>query len=115
MGQLLHRARIRWHGIKLGKPDWDENSHTVAFTLQASGKWFHIMFNAYWKPLEFELPPLPGHGTRHWERIVDTYLDSSKDFCPPSEATVIEAHEYEVQARSVVLLLADVADADRIS
>ena len=40
---------------------------------------FHVMFNAYWEPLTFELPrPDPGVA-RRWRRWIDTYRDAPED------------------------------------
>jgi isoamylase len=61
LNQLLERAKIEWHGVKLGSPDWSEHSHSLAFSLQSLRARFliHSMLNAYWEPLTFELPPVP--------------------------------------------------------
>ena len=34
LNQLLDRAKIEWHGVALGQPDWSERSHSLAFTLR---------------------------------------------------------------------------------
>ena len=59
--EYLSKARIEWHGVELGKPDWGNASHSLAFTMHsfASSQVRYIAINAYWKPLEFELPPSP--------------------------------------------------------
>ena len=67
---------------------------------------FHLMLNAYWEPLDFELLPPPADPPGSWRRVIDTSLESPLDFCPWAGAPVVEAATYEVQARSVVLLLA---------
>jgi hypothetical protein len=53
LNELLHRVKIDWHGVRCGEPDWDPNSHSLAFTVQSLGERFllHGMFNAYWEPL----------------------------------------------------------------
>jgi len=62
------------------------------------------MFNAYWEPLSFELPPVPGEGHGGWRRMVDTALASPDDLCRWQEAPVVEQADYVVQPRSVVVL-----------
>ena len=59
--QLIERARIRWSGVDLDRPDWSDHSHTLAVTLESQRGPFllHAIFNAYWEPLAFELPPAP--------------------------------------------------------
>jgi isoamylase len=104
--RLLRQSGLRWHGVKLEWPDWSYNSHSLAFSVQGQRGRFHLMLNAYWEPLEFELLPPPADPPSAWRRVVDTYLESPQDFCPWAEAPVVEAPTYEVQARSVVLLLA---------
>jgi glycogen operon protein len=101
----LHRLmRIEWHGVALDRPDWSEQSHALAFTLH-SLRWrflLHGMFNAYWEPLTFELPPLPA-GTS-WRRCIDTALPSPDDICLWDEAPTITSTTYMLQPRSVALL-----------
>ena len=55
----LHPAGEKaWHGVKLNQPDWSEWSHSVAFAaeIRQEGLLVHLILNAYWEPLEFELP-----------------------------------------------------------
>src|SRR5262249_52434590 len=58
--QLLREARKAWHGVKLNQPDWGHWSHSVALTAEVPGErlLFHMILNAYWEPLDFELPPV---------------------------------------------------------
>ena len=97
---------IIWHGSRLGQPDWGEDSHSLAFTLRhpASGEHLHVIFNAYWQSLAFELPPLSHY--EHWRRIVDTNLSAPEDFCDLDAAPKVEGVEYWVEARSSVVLMA---------
>ena len=105
--QLLRRARIQWHGVKLNKPDWGYDSHTLAFTAQGQTGLFHVILNAYQAPLEFELPPAPTGSQNGWRRVIDTYLQSPEDLCERAAAPSIEGRRYLVQPHSVVLLVAD--------
>ncbi|NEP01049.1 MAG: glycogen debranching protein GlgX [Symploca sp. SIO2E9] len=96
---------IIWHGVRLGQPDWGYHSHSLAFTLRhpASGEHLHVMLNAYWESLIFELPPL---STREsWHRIVDTALPSPSDFCNLETAPPITGYSYRLEARSSVVLM----------
>ena len=74
LNQLLQRAKIEWHGVALNRPDWGEHSHSLALTLRIlSGRFLlHGMFNAYWEPLTFDVPPPPVGGL--WRRCIDTAL-----------------------------------------
>jgi glycogen operon protein len=104
---LLDLAQFQWHGVKLDEPDWGNDSHSLAFTVRGVGERFHIILNAYWEAMEFELPT-PPRGSEGWRRIVDTTLEAPQDFCERAEAPIINASSYLAQPRSVVVLAAEV-------
>jgi len=107
--QLLAAARKTWHGIKLGQPDWSSGSHSIALTAQMPKEnlIYHFMLNAFWEPLEFELPF--GNGNP-WRRWVDTALDSPNDIVPWRTAPAISDSRYLAEARSVVVLYTEVSE-----
>ena len=49
---------IHWHGTEVDQPDWGEHSHTLAFTMMhpIENEKVHVMVNAYWDELSFEIP-----------------------------------------------------------
>jgi isoamylase len=104
----LREQPIDWHGVKLKAPDWGHGSHTVAATVRLLGYrlLLHLMINAYWEPLDFELPPC-GAAQGLWRRCIDTYLSPPEDICDLTEAPQLEGSSYRAQPRSVVLLLAN--------
>ena len=106
--RFLREAKIQWHGVKLNQPDWSEWSHSLAVTVESAAgtRVAHLILNAYWEPLCFELPPAPGAPEAGWRRLIDTYLAASEDFCDWSEGPVVADPHYLVQPRSVVLLAA---------
>jgi isoamylase len=104
--RLLHQSGLQWHGVKLDWPDWGYYSHSLAFSVQGQRGRFHLMLNAYWESLEFELPPPRPDSPASWRRVIDTSLESPHDISPWAEAPVVETSTYKVQARSVVLLIA---------
>jgi isoamylase len=112
LNQLLARAGIEWHGVALNRPDWSGHSHSLAFTVRSLGARFllHGMFNAYWEPLTFELPPLP-EGRQPWRRCIDTALPSPEDIRPWEVAPIVAQASYVVQPRSGVLLASGVEKA----
>ena len=71
----------------------------------------HLMANAYWEGLQFEVPPV-GQPPGPWRRCVDTFLDSPDDICDWAEGPVVQGSTYLVQPRSVVLLAAKVPGRD---
>jgi glycogen operon protein len=107
LNQMLRQAKCSWHGVKLGRPDWSEHSHSIAFTadLQNDGMLLHLILNAYWEPLEFELPQ-PEDGAL-WHRWIDTALPSPHDIVPWQESPAISVTNYRAESRSVVVLFAE--------
>jgi glycogen operon protein len=100
---LLRRASITWHGVRLHQPDWSRTSHSLALgaELRGAGLTLHFIVNAYWEALEFELPALTG---QHWRRWIDTSLDSPQDIVPWQDAPEHEPAAYAAGPRSVVVL-----------
>jgi isoamylase len=110
--QLISGATKNWHGVKLNQPDWSEQSHSVAFSteLKRGGLLVYFIFNAYWQPLEFELPQ-PGESEKgSWRRWIDTSLESPEDIVPWQEAPSVPDHTYRAGPRSVIVLWADAGD-----
>ena len=107
LSQVPREVKHAWHGVKLNQPDWSPSSHTLAIggELKNERVLAHIMFNAYWEPLDFELPEAR-NGTENWRRWIDTSLDPPHDICGwNAEEPVVEA-TYRVGSRSVVVLVA---------
>ncbi len=99
-------TEIHWHGLALGRPDWGAESRVLAFELSnaMAAEHLHVMINAYWQPLDFELPFLTTG--RAWRRLVDTALDPPHDISDPPSGPLLGARHYRVQPRSVVVLVA---------
>jgi isoamylase len=111
LNQLISQASKAWHGVKFGQPDWGENSHSLAFEaeLLAEGLRVFLILNAYWEPLEFELPPVAGGDA--WCRWIDTALASPQDIVEWATAPSLSGPTYPAAARSVVVLLRDIVRA----
>ena len=107
LNQLLERAEIDWHGVRLHHPDWGDASHSLAFTVRSlTGRFrLHVMLNAYWEPLVFEVPPAPDGGLEPWRRVVDTSLASPDDFISWGEAPAVPGASYAVAPRSIAALI----------
>lgn len=109
LSQLIRQAHVTWHGVKLYEPDWSPSSHSIACTWRFTHRrmLFHAIFNAYWEPLEFELPPVVDSAQVQWRRWIDTSLDSPHDIVEwEEEAPTIGGHTYPTAPRSVVMLFA---------
>jgi glycogen operon protein len=106
--QLIQQANKSWHGVKLGQPDWSPHSHSIAVIAELRNEpfVFYLILNAYWEPLEFELPPVDNGSQKHWRRWIDTGLDSPLDIVPWQTAPPISGDSYRAEARSVVTLFA---------
>ena len=104
LSQLIADADKSWHGVKLGQPDWGEHSHSVAFTVSMRDEPLiaHLMLNAFWEALEFELPQT----THPWQRWIDTSLPSPEDIVDWRRAPTISGGTYRVGPRSVAVLYA---------
>jgi isoamylase len=107
LNQLLREASRTWDGVKLGEPDWSATSHSLAGSVAYRNEnlLFYMILNAYWEPLEFELPPI-GTGNEAWRRWIDTSLDSPDDIVKRQTAPVVTSRAYLAGPRSVVALFA---------
>jgi len=112
LSQLLHRANKAWHGTKLNQPDWGNQSHSLALgaEVRAEKLVFHLVLNAYWEPLEFELPAEKDAGGNPWRRWIDTSLESPQDIVDWPSAPIVTSRSYRAEPRSVVVLIAGAAD-----
>jgi len=107
LSAVLREVKPAWHGVKLNQPDWSPFSHSLALggELKREGILAHLIFNAYWEPLEFELPVLRD-GTETWRRWIDTALDPPHDICAWNAEKPVLGATYRAGARSVVVLIA---------
>ena len=103
LAEFIERAKFQWHGVQLWAPDLSIDSHSLATTAYLEdGVGFHLMVNAYWKPLCFSLPLVP-EGCGPWRRLIDTFQDSPLDFLE-QDAETQHHSSYTVQSRSIVLM-----------
>jgi hypothetical protein len=101
---FLRQATFAWHGVKLGQPDWAPYSHALALgaDVRSAGIKLHFIMNAYWEPLEFELPT--PEWDRTWRRWIDTSLDSPNDITAWDDSLLLRTGSYQAGPRSVVVL-----------
>jgi isoamylase len=107
LSQVLREQKLAWHGVKLNQPDWSPFSHTIVIggEIKNEGVLAHIILNAYWEPLDFELPILRD-GRENWWRWIDTALDPPHEICEWNAEVPVLGTTYRVGARSVVVLIA---------
>lgn len=101
----IDEPHISWHGVKLHQPDWGENSHSLAFTLfhPQANETMHVMVNAFWKKLKFQVPKLK---RKAWEKIVDTANTAPRDLFENGEGETVSTNTITVQDRSISILVA---------
>ncbi len=105
---LLQSAKAQLSGARYGQPDLSDASRSIAISLTGRGAALHLALNAYWEPLDFELPPQvagdPSGQDHRWRAVLDTSLPSPHDLVTYQEALPIDVETYRVGPRSVVLL-----------
>ncbi len=101
-----------WHGVNLNQPDWNDHSHSVALSakLKNEGLIAHFMFNAYWEPLDFELPRTDSGEPIFWRRWIDTSQEAPSDIVAWQEAPSIPQGKYRAGPQSVIVLWARLND-----
>lgn len=97
-------AHLIWHGVKLYEPDWSEYSHSLAYTLAepSQDERLHVMINAYWEPLEFEISRVESECT--WYKLIDTHDERQAIDLACTRA--MEGTTVCVEPRSIVMLQA---------
>ena len=105
--KVLQDSKHTWHGVKLNQPDWSAESHAIAIggDLKNEDVFAYLIFNAYWEPLDFELPllqPAPGP----WLRWIDTSLESPHDIADWDQEEAVFTPFYRASPHSVVVLIA---------
>ena len=95
-------ARRQTLPARLGR--WISHSLVLGAELKAEGMHFHFILNAYWEPLEYELPKLNGGAS--WRRWIDTGLEAPNDIGSWRTGPSVAGQTYRAEARSVVLLFA---------
>lgn len=97
------REDLKWFGAH-GEPDLTHESRSIAWCLRG-GQFeegdLYVMINAGEQPLPFHLQE--GSAT-DWQRVVDTSLPSPQDIAGPEGKHPLKSLDYEVGARSVVVL-----------
>ena len=98
--ELLRLARIEWHGTRLNTPDNGDDSRTLALLVAGTREAIYVICNAFWEPLDFELPHAP-FAVAGWRRILDTSLESPDDFQELATAPLVIGPTYRAAAALV--------------
>ena len=91
----------QWHGVEIGRPDWAEWSHTLAWSLNDSvqGPLLWCGMNAFSRAIHFDLPVCPGG----WLRAIDTALPAGEDL--PATPLPWKPQGAPLESRSLMLLV----------
>jgi glycogen operon protein len=108
LNQIFARLEIKFHGVRLNQQGWGDDDHSLALSVRdpEGGLFCHLIFNAYWESLEFELPSLKEGEQQSWYRWLDTNLGTPDDISPWAEALKVPGSSYLVHPHSVVGLIA---------
>jgi isoamylase len=106
LSQLLGKGTLTWHGVKLFRPDWSFESHSIAFTVVSlSGRMgMHIMINAYFGTLEFEIPEYIDDRRLSWKRWIDTSFESPDDIMDIEGANRVTERIYRLAPYSLAVI-----------
>ena len=109
LNRLLRGANLTWHGVKVGQPDWSMSSHSVALTVEMRDERLtvHLIANAYWGALDFELPQI-GRSGNSWRRWINTALDPPQDIVHWEAARPAPSFAIRAEPRSVIVLFTEV-------
>jgi len=98
------REEVHWYGVGR-EPDLSFDSRSLAFALRGASQQdddLYVMINAYWQELTFEIQE---GAAREWRRVMDTSMESPRDFLEPGSETPLESLHYPVPGRSIVTLV----------
>ncbi len=103
-------VQLNWHGFHLDKPNWDDDSQSLAMHLSGvtqskKADDIFLIANSHWENHNFELPTL-SEG-RHWLRFIDTSLTGEETIIEvPEKRPLIKTSNYYANSRSIVVLVA---------
>ena len=108
LNQLIQGANKAWHGVKRNRPDWSDDSHSLAFSaeIRKQNLFVYWILNAYWESLDFELPFMDKDSREPWRRWIDTSLNSPQEIVEWQSASPVSGETYRAGPRSVVVLFA---------
>ncbi len=108
LAELVDRAQVQIHGVRPGEPDLAYHSRSLAVSASnlSGDPLMYFALNAYWEPLEFELPEVPAWAISGWHRVLDTSLPAPDDIVLPTEAPLVTTSTYRVGPRSAVVMFA---------
>ena len=113
LNQLIQQANKAWHGVQTaptGLGRFFPQPVRSPPRLRKERLLCHLIMNAYWEPLDFELPRAGERSEDSWCRWIDTTLDSPHDIVEWQTAPPVPGRAYRAGPRSVVVLFARVGE-----
>jgi isoamylase len=107
---MLAQVRVGLSGVRLGQPDLGPDSRSLALTLRGEGAAVHVICNAWWEALDFEVPPRQGRD-QGWRRILDTSVPPPGELVAFADAQPLTEDTYRAGPRSVVYLVSPLVAA----
>ncbi|NOX89307.1 MAG: glycogen debranching protein GlgX [Calditrichaeota bacterium] len=102
------KPEMSWHGLKVGQPDWSENSRCLGLLYAANPKTgdpdMYLMFNAENVQNRFDLPPASAN--RRWHVFIDTFKEPPEDIFEEERTPPVNNQTlYTVGAYSTAVLI----------
>lgn len=98
--KFLSDGDVVWHGRRAGKPEWGSQYNFLAVTFKGECE-IYVGFNAGGERRDAQLPHVEGG----WWRVVDTNLESPRDFAEEGKESKLEGgSSYTLMPFSCILL-----------
>ena len=110
LAEMLAQVQVALSGVHLGRPDLGPDSRSLALTLRGEAAAVHLICNAWWEALDFEVPPLRDDELG-WRRLLDTGVPSPGELVAYGDAVPLIEGTYRAGPRSVVCLVTPLAAA----
>ncbi len=103
---MRNEPSLTFHGRKLGHPEWNAEARWLGFCLNypAGGEQLHVILNAFWEPVEFEVPRLKP--PVFWRRVICTAAESPQDIQKAESAPIHSDATYLAPPRSATVFQA---------
>src|SRR5437867_11819916 len=94
----------------MDRPGCGDASNTLAIAAKIRSRELvvELILNAYWEPLDLEVPSVGDEARNPWRRWIDTSLDSPDDIGQWQTALPVPGFTYRAEAHSVVVLFANI-------
>jgi isoamylase len=98
-GDFLSHADVTWHGVHPHHMDWNSTYNFIGYVLHGDEE-VYVAFNAGGEERTACMPQSSGV----WHRVVDTNLESPKDFSEDPAACPLPGGEYKLAPYSAIIL-----------